>query len=213
MIARHFAQRHRGKKERSHGAFLLKRTILGRAGNPLLVALGALLLVGCTEELQELPEHAYTTSRSRWRCERGFNRVEDQCHPLEVPEHAFLGYNGDDWKCERGFQRVEDQCQSFEVFGEASPDLPEHAYLDFGAAWKCERGFNRVEDQCHPLEVPEHAFLSDHGYDWRCERGYKRADGQCLSLEVPKHAYLDSNGNDWVCDHAFKREGNHCAAE
>ncbi len=141
--------------------------MLGRAGNPLLVALGALLLVGCTEELQELPEHAYTTIRSRWRCERGFRRVEGQCQPVEVPEHAFLGYNGDDWKCGRGYKRVEDQCQSVEV--------PEHAFLsDHGYDWRCERGYKRADGECLFLEVPKHAYLSFNGNDWVCDHAFKR---------------------------------------
>ena len=59
------------------------RTMLGCAGNPFIVALGVLLLVGCTA--QELPEHAYTTFGDSWRGERGFQRVEDKCESVEVP--------------------------------------------------------------------------------------------------------------------------------
>ncbi len=136
------------------------RTMFGCAGNPLIVALGALLLVGCTGEPQELPEHAYTTFGDSWRCERGFQRIEDECQSVEVPEHAFLSYNGEDWTCERGFRRVEDECQPVEV--------PKNAYLDStGDDWACERGFERAEDECQPVEVseeappdlPEHAFV------------------------------------------------------
>ena len=111
------------------------RTMFGCAGNPLIVALGALLLVGCTEEPQELPEHAYTIFGDYWECERGFKRVEGECQPIEVPEHAFLSSNGNDWTCERGFRRVEDECQSVEVSEEASPDLPEHAFVSYGDVW------------------------------------------------------------------------------
>ena len=105
------------------------RTMLGCAGNPFIVALGALLLVGCTA--QELPEHAYTTFGDSWRCERGFQRVEDQCQSVEVPEHAVLSYYGDDWTCERGFRRVDDECQPVEV--------PKNAYLEIGRAACRER--------------------------------------------------------------------------
>ena len=119
------------------------RTMLGCAGNPLIVALGALLLVGCTEEPQELPEHAYTTFGDSWRCERGFKRVEDECQSVEVPEHAFLSYNGDDWRCERGYKRADGECRSLEV--------PEHAYLGFdGDDWVCDRGFKREGNRCSP---------------------------------------------------------------
>ena len=119
------------------------RTMLGCAGNPLIVALGALLLVGCTKEPPELPEHAYTTFGDNWRCERGFKRVEGECQSVEVPEHAFLSYNGDDWTCERGFRRVEDECQPVEV--------PKNAYLDStGHAWACDRGFKREGNRCSP---------------------------------------------------------------
>ncbi len=54
------------------------RTMFGCADNPLIVALGALLLVGCTEEP---PEHAYTTFGDSWRCERGFKREGNRCAP------------------------------------------------------------------------------------------------------------------------------------
>ena len=106
-----------------------------RAGSPLLV--------GCTEEPQELPEHAYTTFGDHWRCERGFKRVEDECQSVEVPEHAFLSYSGDDWKCERGYKRVKEQCQVVQV--------PEHAFLKaWGDEWECERGFRRSGNRCAP---------------------------------------------------------------
>ena len=119
------------------------RTMSGCAGTPLIVVLGALLLVGCTEEPQELPEHAYTTFGDYWRCERGFKRVEGECQPIEVPEHAFLSYYGDDWTCERGFRRVEDECQPVEV--------PKNAYLDStGHAWVCDHGFKREGNRCSP---------------------------------------------------------------
>ncbi len=116
------------------------RTMWGCAGNPFIVALGVLLLVGCTEEL---PEHAYTTFGDSWRCERGFKRVEDECQSVEVPEHAFLSYNGEGWTCERGFRRIEDECQPVEV--------PKNAYLDYaGHRWACDRGFKREGNRCAP---------------------------------------------------------------
>ena len=147
------------------------RTTLSCAGSPLIVALGVLLLVGCTEEPRELPEHAYTTFGDSWRCERGFKRVEDECQSVEVPEHAFLSYNGHDWTCERGFRRAEGACQPVEV--------PEHAFFSYnGHNWACERGFKRADDECQPIEVsekappdlPEHAFV-DYGDHWTCDRG------------------------------------------
>jgi len=78
-------------------------------------------------------KHAYITFGDHWRCERGFKRVEDECQSVEVPEHAFLSYNGDDWRCERGYKRADGGCRSLEV--------PEHAYLGFnGDDWVCDRG-------------------------------------------------------------------------
>ncbi len=82
----------------------------GCAGNPLIVVLGALLLVGCTEKPQELPEHAYTTFTGQWGCERGFKRVTDRCEEVQVPEHAFLNTWGNDWVCDRGFKREGNRC-------------------------------------------------------------------------------------------------------
>ena len=148
------------------------RTTLSCAGSPLIVALGVLLLVGCTEEPRELPEHAYTTFGDSWKCERGFKRVEDECQSVEVPEHAFLSHYGDVWTCERSFRRVEDECQPVEV--------PEHAFLGHGD-WTCERGFKRAEDECQSIKVPEHAFLTDSswGDGWKCERGFKREGNRC----------------------------------
>ncbi len=86
------------------------RTMLGCAGNPLIVALGALLLVGCTEEPPKLPEHAYTTFGDSWKCERGYKRVKEQCQGVRVPEHAFLEYTGNRWRCERGYRRSGNRC-------------------------------------------------------------------------------------------------------
>ena len=94
------------------------RKMFGRAGNPLIVVLGTLMLVGCTEDPPELPDHAYTTFGDSWRCERGFKRVEDECQSIEVSEK------------------------------EATSEVPEHAYSTYGDSWKCERGFTRSEDEC-----------------------------------------------------------------
>ncbi len=90
------------------GSPVFARTMFGCASSPLIVALGALLLVGCTGESQELPEHAYTTFGNNWWCERGFKRVGDECQSVEVPEHAYLA--GNDWVCDRGFKREGNRC-------------------------------------------------------------------------------------------------------
>ena len=87
-----------------------KRRMLGCAGSPLIVALGALLLIGCTEEPPDLPEHAFVYYGDEWKCERGFKRVEERCEEIQVPENAFLTVWGDGWECERGFQRRGDHC-------------------------------------------------------------------------------------------------------
>ncbi len=59
------------------------------------------------------------------------------------------------------------------------PEIPEHAFVDYGDHWKCERGFKRVEDECQPVRVPKHAFLKDNGDDWKCERGFRREGNRC----------------------------------
>jgi hypothetical protein len=215
------------------------RASLTGAGSPLPVVLGVLLLIGCAD--LPIPEHAYSTGGSHWRCERGFRPVEGECQRLELPEHAFLSRSGNDWTCDRGFKLVQDKCQSVEVpehaflsrsgdswkcdrgferiedkcqfVGEPSADLPEHAYMDFGRDWKCERGFERINEECRSVEVPEHAFLNYNADDWSCERGYNRADGECRSLEIPEHAYLVFRGNEWACDRGLKRDGERCSLQ
>ena len=91
----------------------------------------------------EAPEHAYITYGNSWKCERGFERTDDECQSVKVPEHAFLSEYGNSWKCERGFKRTDDACQSIKV--------PEHAFLTtYGHSWECERGFKREGDRCSP---------------------------------------------------------------
>lgn len=221
------------------GSPVFARNLWSRAGSPLLVALGFLLLVGCADI--SLPEHAYTTGGSHWKCERGFElvegscqalvlpehafltrsggdwtcdrgfqRVQEACQSVGLPEHAFLSRKGDSWRCDRGFERIEDKCQSAE---EPSPNLPEHAYIDFGRDWKCERGFERRAEACQPVVVPEHAFLNYNADDWTCERGYGRVDSECRAVEIPEHAYLDFGGHEWVCERGLKRDGGGCSIE
>ncbi len=62
------------------------------------------------EAPSEIPEHAYITYGDSWKCERGFKRADDECQPVEVPEHAFLADYGNSWKCERGFKREGNRC-------------------------------------------------------------------------------------------------------
>ena len=120
----------------------------------------------------------------RVQCERGFEKTEDECQSIKVPEHAFLTDNslGGGWKCERGFKKTQDECQSAEVSEKEAPsDMPEHAFVDYKDHWKCERGFKRAESECQSIQVPEHAFLTGNswGAAWKCERGFKREGDRC----------------------------------
>ena len=87
---------------------------LGRAWAVLrlLLALGVGLLptLGWAEDSAPVPDNAYIDVGDRWKCDRGFKRVADQCQEIQVPEHAFLAYSGNRWQCERGYKRGNEQC-------------------------------------------------------------------------------------------------------
>ncbi len=78
----------------------------------LLLALGVGLLpsLGWAEDPAPVPDHAYIDSGDHWKCERGDERVSEQCQEVQVPEHAFLGTWGNDWVCDRGFKREGNRC-------------------------------------------------------------------------------------------------------
>ncbi len=111
----------------------------------LVVAVGALLLPAraWAEDPSAVPEHAFIDYGKHWRCDRGFERLDDRCEKIHLPEHAFLSFSGDRWECERGLKRVSDRCQPVHV--------PEIAFLnESGEGWDCERGFRRSGSGCTP---------------------------------------------------------------
>ncbi len=111
----------------------------------LLLALGVGLLptLGWAEDPAPVPEHAFVSYGDEWRCDRGFNRVDDRCEEISVPENAHFDYTGIDWECERGYKRVKERCEEIPV--------PEHAFLNHsGNDWKCDRGFKREGNRCSP---------------------------------------------------------------
>ncbi len=76
---------------------------------PMIVAIGSML--SCLDgEAAEAPEHAYITYGDSWKCERGFKRAEDECQSIQVPEHAYLDYSGNNWVCDHGFKREGNRC-------------------------------------------------------------------------------------------------------
>ncbi len=86
--------------------------------NVRMVALVAPMIVlissmSCSSvEPPEIPKHSFVVYGDHWKCDRGFKRVEDECQPVELPEHAFLTEYGVDWNCERGFRREGNRCSS-----------------------------------------------------------------------------------------------------
>ena len=93
--------------------------------------------LGWAKDPAAVPDHAYIVFGDHWKCDRGFKRVDDRCQEIQLPEHAFLEYQGNRWQCKRGYKRVNDRCQRVQV--------PEHAFLyATGNRWMCERGCKRA---------------------------------------------------------------------
>ena len=76
---------------------------------PMIVFISS-MLSGSEAESSEVPEYAYTTYGDSWKCERGFEKTEDECQSIKVPEHAFLTEWGDGWMCERDFKHEGNLC-------------------------------------------------------------------------------------------------------
>ena len=145
-------------------------------------------------------------SGERWRCLRGFVKVNDACQEVLVPENAYL-VDGSNWECSRGFEKANDGCSAIEV--------PLNGYLNgsrYGQPWSCERGFFERNDLCEAVVIPEFAYFDDatYGEGWKCQRGYVALDGGCQVIEIPANAHLDRTGNRWACNRNFQKSQGEC---
>lgn len=145
----------------------------------------------------------------RWRCTRGFAKVNETCQKIVLPANAYLSdtSRGSAWTCGRGFEVKDDGCAEIAV--------PGNAFLNstgYGQAWTCERGFFEQDGRCDPVVVPKNAFFNDatYGTGWKCERGYAVSDQTCREIELPDNAHLDRSGNRWVCNRNFQKSKGQC---
>jgi hypothetical protein len=157
-----------------------------------------------SESTSGLPANAeldYTGNN--WKCKRGYSRVGNECHAVQLPRYAELDYTGNNWKCQRGYSRAGNECIAVQ--------LPMHAELDYtGSNWKCLRGYRRVGSECSAVSVPAHGELDYTGSNWKCQRGYVRSGSECLVINVPLNGELDYTGNSWKCQRGFRRMGAEC---
>ena len=166
-----------------------------------------------SEELttDSIPENASSALfGNSWRCNRGYQRVEESCQKITVPDNAYPTNrtHGDSWLCKRGFRKTNDTCTEIV--------LPEHAYLNSpkGDDWECHRRYRKSEEGCVLIKVPANAYLTNSAYGagWKCERGFKPAKQGCEQVLVPEHAHIDRSGDDWRCDPPFRKRGQSCFA-
>ncbi len=162
----------------------------------------------CTEVI--VPEGGYLDpSGERWRCLRGYTRIDDSCQEIVVPDNAYLTNStyGSVWLCNRGYEIDGDACEAVAV--------PENAFLNAstrGRPWTCERGYFEQDGRCDAVIVPENAFFDDaaHGVGWKCERGYEASGNRCNAIELPANAHLDRSGNKWECHRNYHRSEGLC---
>ncbi|WP_170430375.1 hypothetical protein [Ruegeria arenilitoris] len=162
----------------------------------------------CTEVI--VPEGGYLDpSGERWRCLRGYTRVDDSCQEIVVPDNAYLTNStyGSAWLCNRGYEIDGEACVAIAV--------PENAFLNAstrGRPWTCERGFFERNGRCDAVIVPENAFYDDtiHGVGWKCERGYEVSGDRCDAIDLPDNAHLDRSGNGWQCHRNYHRSEGLC---
>ncbi len=145
----------------------------------------------------------------RWHCLRGYEKSDDTCMKISLPENAYLssGLYGSSWHCERGFDVVEDTCSAIEV--------PENAFLNtsgYGKPWICERGFFEKDDTCLAVVIPTNAYFYDTSYNqgWKCERGYAASGDHCEEIDIPANAHLDRSGNRWDCHSNYQKSKGLC---
>ena len=148
-------------------------------------------------------------SGERWRCLRGYTKVDDACREIVLPANAYLSdaTYGSLWTCERGFEAIGDQCTAIAV--------PANAFLNgsgYGLPWTCERGYFERAGRCEAVAIPEHAFFDDANYGpgWRCDRGYAASGETCEFVSLPENAHLDRSGNRWECHKNFGKSKGRC---
>ncbi len=158
----------------------------------------------------EVPEGGYLdTSGERWRCLRGYIKVDDTCQEIVLPANAYLAdaSYGSSWTCERGFQATGDLCTVIAI--------PANAYLNgsgYGRPWTCERGFFEQAGLCEAVAIPANAYFDDasYGSGWKCDRGYAASAETCEFINVPENAHLDRSGNRWECNKNFQKSKGLC---
>ncbi len=187
----------------------------GRVHAPLAAALFSLGFAfapaASAQSVGPVPENAQADSYgSGWSCEPGFQKQDQTCVEVDIPENAYLTKTtyGKGWDCSFGYLEKRGQCVAVQ--------LPENAHLDSytGDQWKCLRGYRENNGRCDLIEIPENAFLSDKDRQrgWECERGYVANGNRCDMLKVPENGYLTTNGDEWRCNRAFEKKGDACVA-
>ena len=162
--------------------------------------------------LVDVPEGGYLDpSGERWRCLRGYVKIDDTCQEIILPANSYLADSSFSetatWTCNRGFEAIDDQCIDIAV--------PENGYLNgasYGQSWSCERGFVENAGLCEAVVIPENAYFDDSPYTegWACERGYEAVDQSCQAIELPANAHLDRAGNRWKCNKSFRKTKGQC---
>ena len=151
-------------------------------------------------------------SGERWRCSRGFLKIDDTCQEIVVPANAYLAATsrGSAWECDRGFEALDDLCVAIVV--------PANAYLNssrYGQPWTCERGFIEQDGLCEAIVIPENAYFDEgtYGKGWKCERGYAASGTSCEIIDIPANVHLDRSGNRWDCNKNFKLSKGLCVLD
>ena len=158
----------------------------------------------------EVPEGGFLDpSGERWRCLRGYIKINDTCQEILVPANAYLAdaSYGSMWTCKRGFETTGEQCTPIAV--------PANAFLNgsgYGQPWTCERGFFEKAGLCEAVVVPQNAYFdgTTYGRGWKCDRGYAVSGDTCELISLPENAHLDRSGNRWECNRNFQKSKELC---
>jgi CheY-like chemotaxis protein len=140
----------------------------------------AVFVVGAqAQTITPLPANAVASRYGEgWQCQRGHERVDKVCNPIQVPEHAFLNFSGESWQCQRNFVRKGQACVPVRV-----PPAPMRTTLPTVTAGAGDRGYQERDGACMKVAVPSNAYLvsSVYGRGWECGRGFRRQDMKCGS--------------------------------